>query len=128
MQKTAILIIEDDPSIGELVLQILSEAGYTPALVGDLVAAARHRDEHGSPAAILSDLMVRGPEAPSALIPSLTAAFPDVPVALMTGVPAQRRALLGVTHDRIIDKPFDLEALLATVAALIEASSTPPLR
>ena len=128
MQKTVILIIEDDPSIGELVLQILSEAGYAPALAADLMAATRHRDEHGPPSAILSDLMVRGPASPSALIPALALAFPDVPVALMTGVPAQRRAVLGVTHGSIIDKPFDLEALLATVAALIEASSTAPAR
>ena len=29
----------------------------------------------------------------------------------MTGVPPRRRAALGVTHDAIVEKPFELEAL-----------------
>jgi len=51
--------------------------------------------------------------------------FPAVPVALMTGVPAQRRASFGVEHDRIIEKPFDLELLLATVEAMLSDGSSP---
>ena len=39
----------------------------------------------------------------------------------MTGVPPRRRAALGVTHERIIEKPFELEALIATVHSMIAA-------
>ena len=37
----------------------------------------------------------------------------------MTGVPPKRRAALGVTHDRVIEKPFELETLLASVAEML---------
>jgi len=125
MQKTAILIIEDDGAIGELVVQILAEAGYEPLLVPDLPSAEQHHATQGAPAAILSDLMVRGPDSPAGVIHALTQLFPAVPVALMTGVPAQRRASFGVEHDRIIEKPFDLELLLATVEAMLSDGSSP---
>jgi hypothetical protein len=46
--------------------------------------------------------------------------FPSVPVTLMTGVPPKRRAAMGVTHDHIIEKPFELEALLAAIARMVD--------
>ena len=42
-----------------------------------------------------------------------------MPLTLMTGVPPKRRALLGVTDDHILEKPFELEALLAAVRAMV---------
>jgi hypothetical protein len=39
----------------------------------------------------------------------------------MTGVPPRRRAALGVMHERIIEKPFELEALIATIHSMIAA-------
>ena len=39
----------------------------------------------------------------------------------MTGVPPRRRAALGVTHDRVIEKPFELETLLDAVNAMLAA-------
>ena len=45
--------------------------------------------------------------------------FPTAPIALMTGVPRNRRAALGVTHARIIEKPFELETLLDAVGSML---------
>lgn len=125
MQKKVILIIEDDTAIGELVVQLLGEAGHEPVLVADLEAARRHRDQRGLPQAILSDLMVGGSRAPATIVEDLAQVFPRIPVALMTGVPAKRRENFGVTHDLIIEKPFDLEVLLETITAMVEREASP---
>jgi hypothetical protein len=37
----------------------------------------------------------------------------------MTGVPPKRRAAMGVAHDRVLEKPFELEALLDAVATML---------
>ena len=41
----------------------------------------------------------------------------------MTGVPPRRRAALGVTHARIIEKPFELEALVDTVHSMVDGAA-----
>jgi DNA-binding NtrC family response regulator len=116
---SVVLIIEDDAHIGGLVAQVLREAGFAPELVRDVGAARSWRENGRLPAAVLSDLMVAGSAGPSHLLAELSAIFPDVPTALMTGVPPRRRAALGVVHDRIIEKPFELETLLAVVGAML---------
>jgi DNA-binding NtrC family response regulator len=121
MPAEVILIIEDDAHIGGLVVQVLREAGYAPALVRDVRAARDWRDEGNTPAAVLSDLMVAGSAGPAQLPGELSEIFNGAPVALMTGVPPRRRAALGVRHERIIEKPFELEALIATVSGMLPA-------
>ena len=100
-------------------VQVLREAGFTPALVRDVRAARVWRDEGNQPAAVLSDLMVAGSAGPSQLPTELAEIFQRAPLALMTGVPPRRRAALGVTHERIIEKPFELEVLIATVHSML---------
>ena len=114
-----ILVIEDDVHIGGLVGQVLTEAGYKAEIVRD-VGAARARAAQGlRPAAMLSDLMIAGSSGPEHLRHEIETIFPGVPLTLMTGVPPKRRALLGVDDDRILEKPFELEALLAAVRAML---------
>jgi DNA-binding response OmpR family regulator len=119
MSAEVILIIEDDVHIGGLVVQVLREAGYAPEVVRD-VEAARARARDGlRPAAMLSDLMIAGSAGPGRLRHEIQGLFPGVPLTLMTGVPPKRRALLGVEDDQILEKPFELEALLAAVSAMV---------
>jgi DNA-binding NtrC family response regulator len=122
-----ILVIEDDVHIGGLVGQVLKEAGYKIEVARD-VGAARGLAAAGlRPAAMLSDLMIAGSAGPDRLPGELQALFPDVPLTLMTGVPPKRRAALGVEHDRVIEKPFELEALLDAVREMVArgAATTP---
>jgi DNA-binding NtrC family response regulator len=117
--SAVILVIEDDARIAGLVAQVLREAGHTPVLVRDVNAARAWRTDAQLPRAVLSDLMVAGSSGPALLSQELAAIFPDVPLALMTGVPRNRRAALGVTHGRILEKPFELDALVALVRAML---------
>jgi DNA-binding NtrC family response regulator len=124
MPGEVILIIEDDQQIGGLVAAVLCEAGYCPQLVRDVDAARIEADRGLRPAAVVSDLMVAGSGGPQQLLNKLGAMFPAVPVTLMTGVPPKRRAAMGVTHDHIIEKPFELEALLESVTRMIQPRTT----
>ena len=123
MVAEVILVIEDDVHIGGLVVQVLREAGFAPALVRDVRAAREWASEGNRPAAVLSDLMVSGSAGPAQLPAELSEIFDGAPLALMTGVPPRRRAALGVTHQRVVEKPFELEALIATVHSMIAPRS-----
>src|SRR6188768_2450197 len=124
MVAEVILVIEDDVHIGGLVVQVLREAGFAPELVRDVRAARDWAGQGNRPAAVLSDLMVAGSAGPAQLPAELAQIFDGAPLALMTGVPPRRRAALGVTHQRIVEKPFELEALIATVHSMIAAPSS----
>jgi len=124
MASELILVIEDDVHIGGLVVQVLREAGFAPELVRDVRAARDWAGQGNRPAAVLSDLMVAGSAGPAQLPAELAQIFDGAPLALMTGVPPRRRAALGVTHQRIVEKPFELEALIATVHSMIAAPSS----
>jgi DNA-binding response OmpR family regulator len=122
MSAEVILVIEDDVHIGGLVAQVLREAGYRPEIVRDVGAARALATQGLRPAAMLSDLMIAGSAGPDRLRDELAALFPGVPLTLMTGVPPKRRAAMGVTHDRVLEKPFELEALLAAVGVMLQGS------
>jgi DNA-binding NtrC family response regulator len=123
MAAPLILIIEDDIHIGGLVSEVLREAGYAATLLADVNAAREQASRGVKPAAIISDLVVEGADDPARLAAEIDAIFPGVPVTLMTGVPPKRRAHLGVAHDRILEKPFELEALLDAVAAMLQGTA-----
>ncbi|HVU49603.1 MAG TPA: response regulator [Polyangia bacterium] len=120
ISSEVILIIEDDVHIGGLVGQVLKEAGFSPEVVRDVEAARTLAARGLRPAAMLSDLMIAGSAGPEHLRGEIQALFPGVPLTLMTGVPPKRRALLGVDDDQILEKPFELEALLSVVRAMVE--------
>jgi DNA-binding NtrC family response regulator len=121
MPGEVILIIEDDAHIGGLVAQVLREAGFVPEQVRDVGLARSWADGGRAPAVVLSDLMVPGSAGPDKLPGELSTLFPGVPIALMTGVPPRRRAAMGVTHERIVEKPFEIETLLETIHAMLAA-------
>ena len=70
MVAEVILVIEDDVHIGGLVVQVLREAGFAPALVRDVRAARDWAAEGNAPAAVVSDLMVAATQ-PGALTAAL---------------------------------------------------------
>jgi DNA-binding NtrC family response regulator len=122
MSAEVILVIEDDVHIGGLVSQVLKEAGYRPEIVRDVGAARALAAQGLRPAAMLSDLMIAGSAGPDQLHGELETLFPGVPLTLMTGVPPKRRAAMGVTNERVLEKPFELEALLAAVGVMLQGS------
>jgi DNA-binding response OmpR family regulator len=123
MSAEIILIIEDDVHIGGLCGQVLREAGYRPEIVRDVDAARGLAARGLRPAAMLSDLMIAGSAGPDRLAGELAVAFPGVPLTFMTGVPSKRRAAMGVDHERVLEKPFELEALIEAVRVMVDGPS-----
>lgn len=114
-----ILIIDDDPSIGNLEEEVLGQAGYavlraysgTEALL--LLKEAR-------PDLILLDLMLPGLSGEE-LLPRLSA-IPVIVVSAKSAVSDKVELLSGGAAD-YITKPFDTAELLARIAARLRERS-----
>jgi DNA-binding response OmpR family regulator len=120
MPPKLILIIEDDFRIAGLVAEVLQDAGYETHLVTDLGAARAFGASGRRPDGIISDLVVEGGGDPARFTSELDATFPGVPLTLMTGVPPNRRLQLGVAHERVLEKPFELATLLGAVSSMLD--------
>ena len=120
-----VAIVEDQQAIAELLHEVLAGAGFHPVSVGfghDAAEAVRRV----GPAVILLDVML--PERSGWQILEDLRADPathDVPVLVISAV-YDRPGLHPLPPGgpvRFAGKPFDLAALLETVAALINESS-----
>lgn len=115
-----ILVVDDDAAIREALRIVLEDAGYEVAEAADGREALLRLTPR--PALLVVDLMM--PELDGwELIGELarTAPLADIPIcvlsAIATHAPPEARAVL--------QKPIDLDALLATVERLITGSPTP---
>jgi len=123
MQRTgSILVIENEPTTIDLILDLLTDAGYVTHSVPDgsgaLNAVARH-----PPALMLVDMCL--PDMSSAeLIAQLygadPASIPIVPIVLMTTMPRKAAPLLVRGLIECLAKPFDIDDLLACVARYVQ--------
>lgn len=112
-----LLVVEDEPCISELVALTLEDAGYTVATAPDGQAAL------GKLAAadydlVLSDVMLPHLDGPG-LVAAMrrNAALRAIPVVLMSAAPP--RHLGDVPHAAFVQKPFDLDCMVATVGAVL---------
>ena len=117
-----ILIIDDDPAIGDLEQEVLQRAGYAVrrAYSG---TEARLLLRELRPDLILLDLMLPGLSG-EALLPEL-AGIPTIVVSAKTAVQDRVGLLLGGAVD-YLTKPFDTQELLARVKANIRRMSMVP--
>jgi DNA-binding response OmpR family regulator len=120
----SILVIDREPTIADLLVEILTDAGYiaytAPDGAGARVAIARHR-----PALIVLDVGrpdVRDVE----LIQHVRAADPAIiPIVVMSTAPRDAASLLGMGAAACLAKPFDLDELLACVARYVQPDRLP---
>ena len=115
----SILVVDRESTIVELLVEILTDAGYiaytAPDGRGARVAIARHR-----PALILLDVGCPGMQG-AALIAHVRAADPAmIPIVVMTTAPRGAAPLLMLGVGECLAKPFDLDELLACVARYVQ--------
>ena len=115
----SILVIDHEPTVVELLVEILTDAGYiaytAPDGAGARVAIARHR-----PALILLDVGCPGMQG-AALIAHVRAADPAmIPIVVMTTAPRDAAPLLMLGVGECLAKPFDLDDLLACIARYMQ--------
>lgn len=111
----ALLVIEDDAVIAELLCSVLEDGGYTATVV-----PALERAPQGDYALIITDLISTDAYELAAArnwVAAVREAFPSVPVVVCTAhkIADDARALGA---DALMLKPFDVDALLALVGRL----------
>ncbi|MDR3508146.1 MAG: response regulator [Caulobacteraceae bacterium] len=124
--KPPVMVVEDDPLIGELLSLKLKSAGYNPTLVKNGVEALKRVGEI-KPRMVLLDLglpKVDGFQVLESLRRDLR--FPRLPIVVLTarqgGEEVRRAIKLGASD--YVTKPFDLSALLKRLAVHLPACAT----
>ncbi len=123
----SVLVVDDEALIRWSVSEALTDAGWLVRQASNGTEARAVVDQlAGQPFVILLDL--RLPDvADLSLMRDLRERRPDVPVLLMTayGTPEQARIAQAVGVYRVVDKPFDIAAVVALVDEAYTAAQWP---
>ena len=115
-QHPVVLVVDDEAAIRLLCRVNLELEGYE-VLEAATLSAARDRLSEESVRLVLLDLHV-GNERGETLLLELLEREPRIPVIVVTGSSEVDTGELNLPADAILAKPFTIEALLETVAAL----------
>ncbi len=119
-----VLVIDDDPDLRDALRLLLEDAGYEIAVAASRADAFAQIDT-ATFQCILTDAFARAPgDALDSIRPLVERARPT-PVGLLTGwrLPQEEIGRAGVAF--VATNPFDLDQLLASVAAAIAVPLTP---
>jgi len=119
MCRQTVLVVEDEPSIRELVTDILRAEGYDVVEAQDGMEAVRVLDQHRPQAGGLA-LMVLGMMMPGmdglGVLGHLCAVGVCLPVVAMSASRSLLAAAVAAGASAVLYKPFDLNALRGAVA------------
>jgi DNA-binding response OmpR family regulator len=121
MAGAHVLIVEDDQAIQEVMQLILSDEGYHVA-VADRPEAALRALRTTSYDLVLTDLFGATSAASLAAVRPLIAAAAPAPVGVCTGFALASSVVSDAGFAFMVPKPFDLEILVAAVAAALNAA------
>jgi DNA-binding response OmpR family regulator len=124
-ESKSILLVEDDPTISDLLAYNLKRAGYEVLQEGNgragLEAALSHQVD-----LVLMDLMLPGLDGMTAA-KEIHRRKPSVPIVMLTARGERETMLEGFESgaDDYVTKPFDLDVLLARIAARLRRAPAP---
>ncbi|MFE2130846.1 response regulator [Streptomyces amritsarensis] len=124
-----VLVVDDDPTVSEVVAGYLERAGFTVERAADgpaaLEAAARHR-----PDLVVLDLMLPGMDGLEVCrrLRARAGGMPAVPVVMLTARGDEDDRILGleVGADDYVTKPFSPRELVLRVRSVLRRASPPP--
>jgi two-component system, OmpR family, response regulator ResD len=129
-----VLVVDDEPTIAEVVARYLERAGYDTATTGDGLEALRIAAER-RPDLIVLDLMLPGLAGLDVLRRLDRAGEPRTPVIVLTARGEQDDKLVGLRSgaDDYVVKPFSPKELVARVDAVLrrvlpDGENAEPLR
>jgi two-component system OmpR family response regulator len=128
-EPLTILIVEDDPAIGDLLGEVVEEVPGWRAAVARNAQEAIALLRRVAPAVFLFDVNLPGPSGPE-LLAWLKGepAGAGVPAVLMSAAgrgPQVRSALRRGQAMAFVQKPFDLDELLAVLHRAVQSVSVP---
>jgi len=118
--RASILVVEDDPAVARLLVDLLEPADYRVRQADNGVAARDLMQRSGfNPDLILLDLML--PDIDGLVLCSLLKSVSDVPVIICSGTGRRSDSILALKlgADDFVKKPFDPDDLLARVEAVL---------
>ena len=120
-RRPRMLVIDDDPSVREVMSYLLVSFGYDCETAADGVAGVARFDEGGWDL-VVTDLAMPGMNGWE-VSEAIRRRSPTMPIILVTGLSGpevnQRACERGV---EVVPKPFRLETLAAVVAKALQAS------
>ena len=121
-----VLVVDDEPSLAELLSSVLRYEGWNVRTAGDGADAVRAGREF-RPDAVVLDIMLPDFDGIE-VMRRLRAELPDICVLFLTARDAVEDRVTGLTAggDDYVTKPFSLEELLARIRAVLRRSSHPP--
>ena len=116
--KPAILIVDDDPRIREVVRYALSKEGFETVEAGDGAEAVRVFEKH-NPALVILDILM--PEMDGTEVCRALRAHSQVPVIFLSSKDEELDRVLGLElgGDDYVTKPFSPRELVARVRAVL---------
>jgi len=118
MTNTRILVVEDEPTIRDWMVEILSDAGFEVDEAGNSDVAVKLLDADGY-RLLVTDVNMPGKLDGAELAERAHSKHPKLPVVFMTARPEvlDRLRSAGIPGE-ILPKPFKVERLLAVVRDL----------
>jgi DNA-binding response OmpR family regulator len=125
MNNASILVVEDEPSIREVVALYLERAGYQVSCVAD-GAAALESLARDLPDLVVLDLML--PEVDGFVITRFLRQRGDTPIIMLTARRAETDRIAGLEMgaDDYVVKPFSPQELVSRVRAVLRRTQGQP--
>lgn len=116
-----VMVIDDDPSIRDLVSALLTDEGWPVTAYGS-AAAALHNITAGTivPDLILLDMRMPGMDGPQ-FASELRARDVDIPIVVMTAAREARQWAEEIRAVGYLPKPFDIDWVIDAVAGALGA-------
>jgi CheY-like chemotaxis protein len=129
MPQPLIAVMNDDTDFLALMYELLTGEGYRCVICKEHDEVyARIKEER--PALVILDIRMGAPEAGWTILELLrldptTAPMPVIVCSADTIFLRAKEAALRALHCDILEKPFDLDALLLKIVQVLEAADTP---
>jgi CheY-like chemotaxis protein len=115
----SILVVDNEPTIVDLLVEILTDEGYVaysaPTGAEALATIARH-----PPALILLDMQMSDMSGAELIAQLRAGGLTTLPIVLLSTVSLHAAPLFVPGRIECLDKPFDLDDLLACVARYVQ--------
>lgn len=125
--ETSVLIVDDDPTVCDLLSRYLSPRGYTVSSLAD-GRALPARLAQDRPSLVVLDVMMPGIDGMRTLA-DLRGMGDDIPVIMVTarGTVADRVAGLEMGADDYMVKPFEPRELMARIDTVLRREAATPI-
>lgn len=116
--RTRVLVVEDDPVIGELAGELLRELGYAPKVVANAGDALREIAGQARFGFVFSDVIMPGGMTGLELARKIRERLPELPILLTTGY---SETASRAQEFPVLSKPYTIDDLARAVDNLLAA-------